>query len=70
MLMLEQYKKNLLGIQVLSLAATGWVYFGLTHNWAAAAWIFMVMQVGGVLGAAWAFRLKRKILRSRMVAGN
>jgi hypothetical protein len=60
-----QYKRNFLGIQVLSGGATAWVYFGLTHNWASAAWIFLVMQVGGVLGAAWATRLRRKILAAR-----
>jgi hypothetical protein len=67
--MWQQYKKNFLGIQVLSCGATAWVYFGLTHNLAAAAWIFLTMQVGGVLGAGWATRLKRKILQGRMAAG-
>jgi|tagenome__1003787_1003787.scaffolds.fasta_scaffold11175801_1 hypothetical protein len=67
--MWQQYKHNFLGIQVLSIGATAWVYFGLTHNWAAAAWIFMTTQVGGVLGAGWSSRLKRKILQSRMAAG-
>jgi uncharacterized membrane protein YfcA len=66
--MREQYKRNFLGIQVLSCGATGWVYFGLTHNWSSAAWIFLTMQLGGVAGAAWASRLKRKILQSRMAA--
>ena len=63
--MWHQYKRNFLGIQVLSCGASAWVYFGLTHNWASAAWIFLVMQVGGLLGAAWATRLKRKILQAR-----
>ena len=67
--MWQQYKRNLLGIQLLSCGAAAWVYFGLTHNPAAAAWIFLTMQVGGVLGAAWAARLKRKILQARMAAG-
>jgi hypothetical protein len=64
--MWEQYKRNLLGIQALSCAASAWAYFGVTHSWVSAAWIFLAMQVGGVLGAAWAVRLKRKILASQM----
>jgi len=67
--MWQQYKTNFLGIQALSCGVAAWVYFGLTHNWGAAAWIFTIMQVGGVLGAAWAARLKRKIVQSRMAAG-
>jgi NAD/NADP transhydrogenase beta subunit len=67
--MWQQYKRNFLGIQAMSCGVAAWVYFGLTHNWAASTWIFLTMQVGGVLGAAWATRLKRKILQGRMAAG-
>jgi len=59
--MWEQYKKTFLGVQVLILAVTAWVYLGIAHWWAPAAFIFMVMQVGGVLGAFWANRLRRRI---------
>jgi uncharacterized membrane protein YfcA len=59
--MLEQYKKTFLGVQVLSLVVSGWVYFGLTHYWVSAALVFLTMQVGGVFGALWASRLSKKM---------
>ena len=58
---LDQYKKTFLGVQVLIAAVTAWVYLGMTHWWASAAFVFLTMQVGGVAGALWAARLRRKL---------
>ena len=51
--MLEQYKKTFLGVQVLALVVSAWVYFGLTHWWASTALVFVTMQIGGVFGPRW-----------------
>jgi hypothetical protein len=59
--MWEQYKKTFLGVQAMTFGVTAWVYFGLTHWWRPSAFVFLVMQVGGLLGAAWANRIKRRI---------
>jgi len=64
--MWEQYKKTFLGVQVLTFGASAWTYFGVTHWWPSAALVFLTMQVGGVLGAAWADRLRRKIQQQRV----
>jgi hypothetical protein len=65
--MREQYKKTFLGVQVLTLAVTAWVYFSLTHWWVSAGVVFLTMQVGGVLGAIWADRLTRKMQRAALL---
>ena len=65
--MLEQYKKTFLGVQVLSLAVSGWVYFGLTHWWVSSALVFLTMQVGGIFGALWASRLAKKLQQNQLV---
>jgi hypothetical protein len=57
--MWDQYKKNFWGMQALiASVAVGVVAF--SHMLAPGALFFVVMQVGGVLGAMWAKRLKDK----------
>ena len=63
--MWEQYKKTFLGVQVLAFGVAAWVYLGLTHWWRPSAFVFLVMQIGGLLGAAWASRIKRRIESQR-----
>jgi hypothetical protein len=64
--MWEQYKKTFLGVQVMAGGVTAWVYFGMTHWWASAAMVFLTMQIGGVLGAMWANRLRKKFQRTAL----
>lgn len=64
--MWEQYRKTFLGVQVVTLAVTAWVHFKVTHNWASTGVIFLTMQVGGVLGAAWAARLRRRMQQNAL----
>jgi hypothetical protein len=59
--MFEQYKKTLWGVQAVILTVTVWVFFVSDHRLSAAAVFYVVMQIGGVLGAAWAYRLKSRL---------
>ncbi len=59
--MWEQYKRTFLGVQALAVTITLWVYFGVTHWWASAGLVFLTMQFGGVAGAAWANRIRRRM---------
>ena len=61
--MWEQYKKTFVLTQVLICLVTLAVYLGAHRLWVLAALYFFMMQVGAVLGAAWAVRLKRKVER-------
>jgi hypothetical protein len=62
--MLERYKRTLLPTQLLIAAVTVAILIQL-HRWPAAAVFFATMQVGAVIGAMWAARLKRKIERGQ-----
>src|SRR5262245_31305373 len=62
--MWEQYKKTLVWTQLVILMVSVLVYFAAHRVWQMAALYFVTMQLFAVLGAAWALRLKRKILRS------
>lgn len=66
--MREEYRKTFLGVQVITLMVTVWTYFERTHSLAASALIFATMQVGAVIGAAWAARLRRKVQRYRALS--
>jgi hypothetical protein len=58
--MWEHYKRTFFGMQVVIALITAWIY--LSYRLVPAALIFfLVMQVGSVLGAAWAQRLRRKV---------
>lgn len=60
--MWEHYKKRFLGMQILIAIVTSGVYLAAGRAWVPAAMFFITMQLGAVLGAAWAPRLKRKYL--------
>jgi hypothetical protein len=61
--MWEHYKKTFKGIQVVIwlVAAAVYVFFG--RQWQPAAAFFVVMQIGAVVGAAWAARLSSAMQR-------
>jgi len=63
--MWDQYKRTFMGVQVLAVATTLWVYFRMTHWWASAGLVFLTMQVGGVAGAAWANRIRRRVQQAQ-----
>jgi hypothetical protein len=58
--MWEHYKKTFVGIQMVILLVAGAVMFW-THQLGLAALFFATMQVGAVVGATWAQRLKTKL---------
>ena len=60
--MWAQYKKTFWPMQALILAVALVIYFGMNHLFIRAAIFWAIMQIGGVLGAAWAARLKKIIL--------
>ena len=62
--MWAQYKKTFVVTQLLICLVTLAVYLGAHRLWVLAALYFLTMQVGAVVGAAWALRLKRKVERS------
>jgi hypothetical protein len=62
--MLEQYKKTMVGTQILIGVVTLAVLLR-THRLVAALAFFATMQLGAVIGALWAVRLKSKIQRAR-----
>jgi len=59
--MREQYRKTFLAVQALTVLITATVYLKCDHQWRPSLMIFVVMQVGGVFGAMWAARLKRRL---------
>jgi len=58
--MLEHYKKRFFGMQILIATVTLGVFLVTQHRLVPAAMFFFAMQLGAVVGAAWASRLKRK----------
>ena len=61
--MWAQYKKTFVFTQVMIIFITCLAYLG-QRVWLAAALLFLVMQVGAVLGAGLAQRLRRSLDRS------
>jgi uncharacterized membrane protein YfcA len=59
--MWEQYRKTLVPFQLFILAATVTMYFITGRQLLAALVVFVVMQVGSLIGAAWGARLKRRV---------
>lgn len=57
----EQYRKTLMPLQVFILAATVTMYFIAGREMLVAAVVFVVMQLGSLIGAAWGARLKRRV---------
>jgi len=62
--MLERYKRTF-GVTQAVIVAVSAATLVQTHRWQSAAVFFAVMQVGGLAGALWAARLKRKIERGQ-----
>lgn len=62
--MWEQYKKTALFMQIFILAVTVTVFFVTGRQWLPAVMLFAVMQVSGLMGAAWGARLRNRIRRS------
>lgn len=60
--MWEQYKKTWMGTQAVILMISAAV-FRFSHLWDLTALFFLTMQVGAVVGAAWALRLRGKLLQ-------
>lgn len=58
--MLERYKRTFIGTQTIIAAVTLAILFKL-QVWQVAAVFFATMQLGAVMGAMWAGRLKRKL---------
>jgi hypothetical protein len=61
--MWEQYKKTFAATQAVILTVAVAVTFW-SHAWNAGAMFFVIMQMGAILGAMWATRLKRMVQRS------
>ena len=59
--MWEQYKKTFGRMQTVIALVTGAVFLGMNQMWFVTATFFLTMQVGAVVGAMWATRLKRKL---------
>jgi uncharacterized membrane protein len=64
--MWEHYKKTFVSIQGAIAIATITIYFAVHRMVFVTAVFFLMMQVGSVLGAAWAKRLRRKIEAQQM----
>jgi hypothetical protein len=62
--MFEQYKKTFLGTQIV-IGAVSIAALIATRHLAAALAFFAMMQVGAVVGAAWAVSLKSRITSAR-----
>ena len=61
--MWEQYRKTAAVTQLFTLAACLAMKYLMHLPWRAVAVTFVVMQLGGLLGAWWAARLRRRIVR-------
>ena len=59
--MWEQYRKTFGSMQVFIAQVTVALYVALGRVWTLAAGFFLMMQVGAVLGAGWAARLKKRL---------
>ncbi|HEY7119875.1 MAG TPA: hypothetical protein VH475_25020 [Tepidisphaeraceae bacterium] len=62
--MWEQYRKTLVPSQLFIAAACVTVYFLMGRQWFLVLMLFLVMQFGGIMGAAWATRLKARMTRA------
>jgi hypothetical protein len=64
--MLQQYKKTFPVMQALIAAVTASVFIW-ARVWQVAATFFLIMQVGAVLGAVWAYSLRTRIQRRQQM---
>ena len=63
--MWSQYRKTFWPTQAIILVVALAVYFGMDRFFTRAAIFWLIMQVGAVVGAAWAARLKGMIARNQ-----
>jgi uncharacterized membrane protein YfcA len=63
--MWEQYKRTFVFTQVVIVFITCLAYLG-QRQWPTAALLFLVMQVGAVVGAVWAARLRRTLSKTEV----
>jgi hypothetical protein len=61
--MWQHYQRTFAGMQIMIAVVTVGIYFFLGRQMAAAVMFFIVMQIGALLGAAWAARLRRLMER-------
>jgi hypothetical protein len=61
--MWEHYKKTFKSVQAAIAIATVVIYYALGHLPVVTAVFFFTMQLGSVVGAAWANRLRHKFLQ-------
>ena len=59
--MWEEYRKTLKPVQALIATVTAATYLGMHRMWFVTAVFFLMMQVGALLGALWAHRLRQKV---------
>jgi hypothetical protein len=58
--MWAEYKKHLVGMQVMILLVT-FAAYQFSHLWFVASVFFATMQAGSFLGAAWAHRIRNRL---------
>lgn len=59
--MWEQYRKTVVPMQLFILALCAAVLFFAKFHWLAVLLMFLIMQLGAVVGAWWAASLQRRI---------
>jgi hypothetical protein len=59
--MIEHYRKSFFGMQSFIAVVVVAVYFAMNRRVVPAATFFLTMQIGALVGAAWASRLRRKV---------
>ncbi len=59
--MFEHYKKRFFGMQTFIAVVVVAVYFAMNRRVAPPATFFVTMQLGALVGAAWASRLSRRL---------
>jgi hypothetical protein len=62
--MWAHYRKTFWTMQLMMFLVAVAVFFATPHLWIAAGTFLVIMQLGAVVGAAWAARLKQKLQRS------
>ncbi len=59
--MWDHYKKTFSSMQAMIALITAIIFFTMGRQWFVTATFFVMMQVGSLLGALWARRLRRKL---------
>ena len=63
--MWAQYRKTLIPTQLIVITICLCMFFLFKAPWLSILAVFVAMQIGAIVGARWAMRLKRKIAASR-----